>query len=354
MRLRKKGLKKGSDPLRRSGVTLLEVLVAIFVMGIGLIALLTLFPIGVLRMAYAIQQEKCSEAGYSATALAVMQNVRNDAGIRVPLDAFKNPQNPVNPALPGASDAIPDGPSYPVLIDPIGSLTTKGLFAEYTVGQGGSFVARRPASFAPNRLEALRWLTLQDDIDFEDAIAGNGPPGTPRLLLPPPYPPNAKVFIRDTRYSYAFLCQRPRYADASVVDMAVVVYNKRSLGMTGALTLPEYVYNSAFNLANNTVTVNYAGNTPPPVRPGDWVLDASPITTDGKVFNPKTNQVVTAHGYFYRVVAVNDLGGNLAEFELETPLRGTFPVDGAGNNVGTIIVLEGVAEVFTKGTARLP
>ena len=41
--------------IRRRGATLLEVLVAIFVMGIGMLALLALFPLGVLTMRQAIQ-----------------------------------------------------------------------------------------------------------------------------------------------------------------------------------------------------------------------------------------------------------------------------------------------------------
>ena len=44
----------------RAGVTLIEVLVAIFIMGIGLLALLTLFPLGALRMAKAIQDDRAA------------------------------------------------------------------------------------------------------------------------------------------------------------------------------------------------------------------------------------------------------------------------------------------------------
>ena len=47
---------------KRDGVTLIEVLVAIFVMGIGLLALLTLFPLGVFSMQRAIQDERCAQA----------------------------------------------------------------------------------------------------------------------------------------------------------------------------------------------------------------------------------------------------------------------------------------------------
>src|ERR1700676_4009663 len=94
---------------RRSGLTLLEVLVAIFVMGIGLLALLTLFPLGILRMAKAIQDEKCGQAGYNAASIGTMASLAQDTGLfnSNPSDPFLNPYNP---KLVGVNDAYTDGP----------------------------------------------------------------------------------------------------------------------------------------------------------------------------------------------------------------------------------------------------
>jgi len=55
---------------KRPGITLLEVLVAIFIMGIGLLALLTLFPLGALEMAQAIQDDRAGKAAADAVALS--------------------------------------------------------------------------------------------------------------------------------------------------------------------------------------------------------------------------------------------------------------------------------------------
>ena len=63
---------------RRTGVTLTEVLVSIFIMAIGLLALLTLFPLGALRMAQAIQDTNCAQVAVNAQAASVIKNLRNN------------------------------------------------------------------------------------------------------------------------------------------------------------------------------------------------------------------------------------------------------------------------------------
>ena len=62
---------------RRPGITLIEVLVAIFIMTIGLLALLTLFPLGALRMAQALQDDRDAAAA-SADQGCDIFGVRND------------------------------------------------------------------------------------------------------------------------------------------------------------------------------------------------------------------------------------------------------------------------------------
>src|SRR5438128_5219581 len=62
----------------RPAVTLTEVLVAIFVMGIGLLALLVLFPLGALSMAQAIRDDYAKRMADNATGLAETMHVRQD------------------------------------------------------------------------------------------------------------------------------------------------------------------------------------------------------------------------------------------------------------------------------------
>jgi hypothetical protein len=54
---------------RRAGVTLIEVLAAIFITGVGLLALLTLFPLGALALAQAIKDDRTAAVAQGAVAL---------------------------------------------------------------------------------------------------------------------------------------------------------------------------------------------------------------------------------------------------------------------------------------------
>jgi prepilin-type N-terminal cleavage/methylation domain-containing protein len=57
---------------RQAGSTLIEVLVAIFVMAIGLLAVLTVFPLGALSMAQEIKDDRTAAVASEATALSAL------------------------------------------------------------------------------------------------------------------------------------------------------------------------------------------------------------------------------------------------------------------------------------------
>jgi prepilin-type N-terminal cleavage/methylation domain-containing protein len=337
---------------RRSGVTLIEVLVAIFVMGIGLIALLTLFPLGVLRMYQALRDERCSECAYNADKIGIMFDVRNDPSVisdiptGVIADFFANP-DPTK--LPNAD---PYGESYPVFVDPIGFQASPAGQGKIWVG-GFPAVSRRPVSFTgAGGINIPRWFTLWDDISFE---SNNTNP-----LIPPATPQRSgTAILRDTRYSWAYLLQRPQTSDRSVVDCSIVVFDQRSMSLTpGALQLEEYLYDRTayFNPTNGTIAIDYTTAVPPPVRVGDWILDST-------INNPATTTPCAAHGYFYRVVSVEEFavgGKTYARYEVQNPIRGfndpakVAMTDATFGYQGTVIVIRGIAEVFEKGPVRLP
>jgi hypothetical protein len=367
---------------RRSGLTLVEVLVAIFVMGIGMIALLTLFPIGVLQMAQAIRQDRCLRAALAADTISVLPlgsdalvggnptSLRYDAVMAT--NAFANPLNlyeldrsyftqPIA-AMPVAN---PYGPSYAVMVDPHGVLATAGLIAKLRpwvgalapavnpTGATGGLV-RRPVSFANNvQINIKQWFSLPDDVVFDnDPFPGSPLPGTPKLVAP-------TTMMRDTPFSWTYVLQRPRAGDSSVVNCTIVVFENRPL-LLAALTpnnqnqLPEFVFGGGtkaapvvqFITSSNTIQIISA--VQPNLRAGDWLYDATIILPD------KTHPFPEVASAFYRVVAVDETALNTYSYQVQQPLRPLARDPQRNQYPNTVIVMEGVSEVFERGPARVP
>lgn len=385
---------------RRSGATLIEVLVAIFVMGIGMIALLTLFPLGALRMADAIQFDKCTTMATNATAIATLKNIRNDATVRTPPWLFPPMPLPYQPLdvvdvftdkilLTGAPSvprtlpkvdrqfpADPEGPSYAVFVDPVGYMSLpQNSNQQLWVADGGGgnyaftngMISRGPPSFCygpagglATNANIFRWFALLDDLNFDTTETTGGVPLAPMQ--------------RDIRYTCAYMVQRPRSMDPSIANCAVVVYRQRPLSLTQNLQIPEATFKATFNITKNTITLDSTGAVGAPnVRVGDWLLDSTYVITvrNGVAYGH-------THAYFYRVVGVTEGGPNIIEYEVQQPIRGFPlpphpPIPGtpsvppyiqAGPGIpallagsaqtldGGVTVLEGVVEVYERGLDR--
>ena len=130
---------------RRPAVTLMEVLIAMFIMAIGMMALLALFPVGAVSMAQALKDDRCAYASVMAENVAIANNLRygdlvvntalaSSASGLVYVDAYAGQQIPVQPTL--------------------------GFV-------GASLIPRVSPSFVGTSLQlADRWLSLPDDITF--------------------------------------------------------------------------------------------------------------------------------------------------------------------------------------------
>jgi prepilin-type N-terminal cleavage/methylation domain-containing protein len=308
----------------RPGVTLLEVLVAIFVMGIGLLAILVLFPLGALNMAQAIKDDRTAHCASTAAALAIAENIKNDTNVTSQYQAAgaSNSTGPYN-------WTAYTGPSLPVYVDPFGYNSAITPKARQWVGDllAPQNVPRCSPSFLPAGNFAMlgSWCMSLDDITFNEG-------GDPNL--------QGGEVNRDRLYTWAYLLRRPNVTDATVVNMAVVVYNRRPLQLAG-LDPNEIAYSATFDTVNNKVQVTWnATQAAPQIRPGGWFLDATVETTGA-------NQVVLAHGTFYRVRDVVQTNKpNTIDLIPDTPLQ-DFSQNGTA---GTIILLDGVAEVFYKGS----
>jgi hypothetical protein len=341
---------------QRKATTLVEVLVAIFIMGIGLMAVLAMFPLGALTMARAIKDDRVGHAVANARAMASAENARFNGSLRsTTFDPqgwyFDNPQADVDPVAVGRVflDAPPDGPSYPVYADTVGYLTyTTGVNRDWvaavdptTFASSVSAIRRRPLSFANSVANVQKWCTLLDDISF----ASNG---TPAL--------DSGAVDRKPTYSWAYMMRRPKAGIRSAVDVTVVVYNQRSLNFAFRLGAKEQAYSCQVSATQpNLVTLTWgAGQIMPQVQEGGWILDATPQV----VVVGKNNKYLPGNAAFYRVVSISDVttvGVNQqVDIELAQPLRGWPRPAGQLPANPTIVVLNGVAEVIESGDSWRP
>lgn len=276
---------------RRSGVTLIEVLVAIFVMAIGLLCVLTLFVLGAQRMATAFKDSNAAQAAINAGALANIKNVRNDAAV---IAKFQ-----------GADD----GPGTAVFVDPAGMIAGANLTSK---------IPRVSPSFAPdNSPTSLQYFSLLDDITFQRGS------GVPKL-----YGPNIE---REILYTWAYLVQRQRQGDPSSTNAYACVFQRRP--KAGQL---ETVYPASLDPASNTITISASAGTAN-ILPGMWLLDATGQAGGKNVFSN-----------FYRITGTRDgaTAGSLV-IDLQGSLQGY-----ASATSGEIVILDGLVEVFDLGTGR--
>jgi hypothetical protein len=338
----------------RQGATLVEVLVAITIMGLGLLSILSLFVVGSVTMSQASQDDLVAHVAANAGALADMMDVRHD-----PLLLTPPPQSDVF-SLPFPGSIIPDlnavpgfqGMSYPVMVDPYGLQSGQAALGRATVNTPGlAFVSpgvpRCNVSFVAGDTQPLRaltrWFTSQDDMSF----LRDGP------LIGLPCPPGG-VVPRENRYSWSYLLRRPRCGDVSVVDLTVIVYSGRPILPLGELAYGGSPGNPIALVPNtNTVVLTWnpaAGEETPPIRRGGWIFDATMVRANLSAGLPPSYQP-DPHGHFYRVVAVTALGlvngypGVL--LEVDPPIR-------AGSDQGVLVVMETVQGVFERGLGRKP
>jgi hypothetical protein len=392
----------------RSGATLVEVLIAIFIMAIGMLALLAVFPVGALSMAEAIQRERSAECALNGDAAANMQIYRN-AVYTTPIppnpgpppgnacdirtDAYITPYYTMTPSAtvdptPGGlapSGPLPDlttppyntsytNPGYPVLVDPVGFNLINGLTVPSASPAGPSWVGNMDGAtaFAGGNMpppsirrvnvqmlcnanfdamlggavyktqKTLRWSALLDDMTF---ISDSSITGGTALGLP--CPPGGTV-ERDDRYTWAYLLRPPsnKTTDFTATDISIVVYSGRSF----AAVDQEHPYPATFDPNTNVITLSWrASDSPPTLRRGNWVLDATNVPNYSGTISPTT---LMPHGYFYRVVRTTErvdltdpVTPNKLDLEIQGQLRGYTAI-----TQGWIVIMDNVVDVFERLT----
>jgi len=350
--------------MKRTATTLIEVLIAIFIMALGLVSLLTLFPLGASQMARSIQDDRAAQLAANSTAYfrwywkdlcekitpstiggqMMYQNVNgtqpqwfttamDDPNAGLPTNMMKTepaifPATPTTPQILAnnvLSQANKIRSSYPVMIDPIGWEAAKGTINQFWLAANVpsamtnkyAIPRRTMIGMSGFKAQAMRNFMLLDDMGFTD----NG---------------SANASERVGQYTCSLMLKREQNAKRTDVSLTVIVYFRRSTETSSEE--PAYVGSGT----GNVLTIFYNNGEKPAVRKGGWILDA---TMELVPNNTDPNRYVDCHARYYRVSDVLEDNGASVVVQLERNLKPT------ANQVTQrlIIIQDRILEVFEKG-----
>jgi prepilin-type N-terminal cleavage/methylation domain-containing protein len=247
----------------RAGLTLVEVLVAIFIMGIGILAILSLFPLGLLNCRQALQDDRAARCAANAAAVANAWDLRY----------------PNNPVLATALATNPTG----VYVDP----WYAGIPGQAMIP--GSTIPRVGVPGWPGNPQ--QWVSLTDDYTWT-------PDGIPDAA---PAAGTASSIVKNGgTYTWCYMLRRTlsQPANPNFTDMSVVVYKNRDLQTPGGETL----FTAAGAAGTTAITLTTTAGQNPPIRKTGWILD------------PATAQ-------FYRVVSIVEITPTTFILETQLPLK---------------------------------
>jgi prepilin-type N-terminal cleavage/methylation domain-containing protein len=302
---------KASSLTRRSGLTLLEVLITIFVMGIGMLSVLTLFPLAARKIGIAIDMDRATQAAANASAISSLP-VRSSLSIREAASKYFDEK----------LAAIPSAGSYP-------SDVVHYDGAGYAATRSGPFLVGTLApEFSPPGGRLWSWPVLKraeivslDEYPFDDS--GNPEVGG----------------RRSERYSSSFLFRRNRLDDQKTMETVILVYagrpfdfgnqNEMLLALTasGAPSTPNSKDSSEIKITN-TFPVALTATPDRVIHRGSWIVDLS-LTPTGK---PRWKK-------FYQVISTNPDTGILS---IDRPLE---------DDLTSAVWVDYLVNWFDRGTA---
>lgn len=367
---------------RRNGMSLTEVLVALFILTIGVIGILTMFPLGAAQMARAVRDDRSAQAASNADAYMrwywatyVANNTisgspnwpNQDSFLVNGSGLFDNPAQvasipPGYPQFQGLQplqvmQAAVQGNasfvgqiSYPVIVDPMG-----GQARQWSFGDSPNFTQIPRYSLQFSQQQPTGNIVAQPQLSgfnyrassLVDSL-GYNENGTPTNDL-------------EMRYNWLYVLQRPQaafdYTSAtppgpnnnlynstglSMMNMTVVVFDRRAF-LYPPSSVPgfETVLSASFTTGLTTVAISPANALQAlDLKPGSWVMDAT-------IASPQ-NAYPIRQANFYRVVSVVELNGQV-NLELQTPISPPVGYSPLGfTYTGTLVALNGVSGVFVR------
>ncbi len=309
--------------LRRSGSSLMEVLVAFGILGIAVTSVITLFPFSALTIGQALRDDRTTTCALIADGQIrdIHRRYVVELGDQTTEAYYHFMDNPWYPQIPLDTEPLrplprdTTEPSYPVYVDPM------GIFAgRQAVGDNGETrIPRVNLNFLQNDRMALRYCSLLDSLSFDD----DG-------MVQPNFD------MRELRYNWAWMLQRPVNRDRHTVRVQVVVYNNRAhqYRPPGSEAVVP-----AFFTPGQTGIVNVPRGAD--VRKGNWVLDGTLVGTEQTPNGPAPRLIRNAE--FYRVLSVTEVGNSLA-LEVHRPI--TRADGGSLPYTGVLVSIPGIADVF--------
>jgi prepilin-type N-terminal cleavage/methylation domain-containing protein len=306
----------------RKGLTLLEVLITIFVMGIGMLSVLTLFPLAARKIGMSIDMDRASQAAANASALSALPFLPSNISIRDAATKFFDDTCNTDKS---AGRAV-NGPSVILYYDGAG----------FKAGNNSTSIGGLSSVFAPHSTTGKPWawpilgrgeIVSLDEYPFSDA-------GIPESLG-----------RRSERYSTSFLFRRNRLDDENSMETVILVYAGRPFDFGNqnerSLTLSAPGVSSAFPNSNgsseiqitDSFPVSLAGTPDRVIQRGSWIVDVSDdLPSPPGNGKPRWKK-------FYQVMSVDPSTGILS---IDRPLEG---------DLSKAVWLDYLINWFDRGTA---
>jgi hypothetical protein len=364
-------------------MSLTEVLVALFILTLGVIGILTMFPLGAAQMARAVRDDRSALAAANADAYMrwYWQNyvVMGTVGGQPVTDASFIPVNSAastclfdNPAIYGG----PLGPagynlpslvqtntnitnqilfpnagqlSYPVVVDPMGWAAGRTMY----FGESPYAPIPRCTLAAVQQQPSVNGLIPQAQLhNFPYRICsladglGYNDNGTPDGDL-------------ELRYNWLWVLQRPQYINEEneinasaktnlnllTANMTVVVFDRRPFGYPPPSVTGFEVVVPGVTITSGLTSVTFSQSATQnalDLKAGMWVMDATSTPASATIPIP------IRQANFYRVVSVVTSGGQVT-VEVQTPIAPPTGYAPLGYTyTGTLVFLTGVSGVFVR------
>jgi prepilin-type N-terminal cleavage/methylation domain-containing protein len=255
----------------RQGLTLLEVLITIFVMAIGFLSVLTLFPLAARKIVRSIDSDRVNLMAANASGCDQLLGIRNAIQYQMDQDLGLAPvTQKLQPSLIYHFDPIGVFGGATSISRSLGTLKTVGLnpnaLADQSLNQLRTILSLPTIA----DLKMKEWMTSQDEINFE-------PWGLPE--------PN---FRKGNRYSVSFLYRRNTLADSNSLETLMLVYAGRSTEFGNdtetPLTLlsPASSSDSKITVQDGVPALQGPGGPDRTFGRGAWLMDISANLVSGQ------------------------------------------------------------------------